>query len=226
MHPGCQTLQIKATLRQHTPPPPMPVCSLGLQVSVCFFCLFSLRFFQSAGEVFWRPWSALGVVRWWFGSHFCDFLEVSGISENVCFTVVKPYFLRSGGVLVPDFFTLCFCIATFTLFSSELCGFVDPQGVHGVPNVSLCSLWCPPVAHQIGVGTTLELPFGLQGCQMGQNGAKSALGAFKMCQKLTKKQKRTPQKLHACGLNVLRFCTFNVRIHFQSNILIVCTFDS
>ena len=145
---------------------------------------------------------------------------------NVCFTIVKPYFLRSGEVLVPDLFTLCFCIVTFTLFSSELCGFVDPQGVHGVPNVSLCSLWCPPVAGQIGVRTTSELPFGLQGCQMGQNGAKSALRAFKMCQKLTKNKKTAPQKLHAFGLNMLRFCTFNVRIHFQSNILIVCTFDS
>ena len=122
------------------PHPPVPVCSLGLQVSVVFVCLFSVRFFSGAGAVFWRAWNALGVVWSWFGPHFCNFLEVLGISENVCFTIVKPYFLRCGGVWVPDFWTLCFCIATFTMFFAKSCGFVDPQGLHGAPNVSHFSI--------------------------------------------------------------------------------------
>ena len=72
-----------------------------------------------------------------FGSHFGDFLEVSGISKNVCFTFVKLYFLRFGRVLVRDFFVLCFCIDTFRIFLKEFYRFVGPQGVHGVPNGSL-----------------------------------------------------------------------------------------
>ena len=50
------------------------------------------------------------------GSHFGDFLEVSRISKNVCFIIVKLYFSRFGRVLVCDFFALCFCIDTFKIF--------------------------------------------------------------------------------------------------------------
>ena len=59
------------------------------------------------------------------------------VSKNVCFIVVEHYFLRFGRVLVRDFFMLCFCIDTPTVFLMDFCGFVRPQGFHGVPNGSL-----------------------------------------------------------------------------------------
>ena len=52
----------------------------------------------------------------------------------MCFSKVKPYFLRSGMVLVRYFFVLCYWIDTFRVFSVEFCGFVGPQGLHGVSN--------------------------------------------------------------------------------------------
>ena len=75
---------------------------------------------------------------------------VSGIFENVCFTKVKPYFLRSGRVLVRDFFVLCFCIDTFTVFLMEFCGFVGPQGLHGVSNGSLLGTLRDQISVELG----------------------------------------------------------------------------
>ena len=47
------------------------------------------------------------------GGHVCDFLGIRLISENVCFSIVKQYFLRFGRVLELVFFVLCFWINTF-----------------------------------------------------------------------------------------------------------------
>ena len=43
-----------------------------------------------------------------FGCHFGDFSRIRFIFENVCFIIVKAYFLRSGRVLDHDSFVLCF----------------------------------------------------------------------------------------------------------------------
>ena len=92
----------------------------------------------------------MGVVWGSLGSHFGDFLEVSWISKNVCFTIVKLYFLRFGRVLVRDFFVLCFCIDTFKVFLVEFCGFVGPQGPHGLPNASLLGTLRDQISAELG----------------------------------------------------------------------------
>ena len=97
------------------------------------------------------PMGRFGVVWGSFGCHFGEFLEVSGISKNVCFIIVKPYFLRFGRVLVRDFFVLCFCIHTFRAFLMEFCGFVGPQGLHGVPNGSLWGTLWEQISAELGV---------------------------------------------------------------------------
>ena len=50
----------------------------------------------------------LGPIFGAFGGHFGDFFRMRWIFENVCFTIVKLYFLRFGRVLDRDFFVLCF----------------------------------------------------------------------------------------------------------------------
>ena len=79
----------------------------------------------------------LGAIWESFGSHFYDFLEIGWISENVCFTIVKPYFLRSGRVWDRDFFVLRFRSHIFDVFLAKLCGFVGFQGPQRTPNGSL-----------------------------------------------------------------------------------------
>ena len=96
------------------------------------------------------PFGAHGVLWGSFGGHFCDFLGISGISKNVCFIIVKLYFLRFGRVLVRDFFVLCFCIHTFRAFLMEFCGFVGPQGLHGVPNGSLLETLREQISAELG----------------------------------------------------------------------------
>ena len=59
------------------------------------------------------------------------------ISENVCFTVVKHYFLRSGRVQIRDFFMSCFRSKIVGTFLVKFFGFVGFQGPHRVPNWSL-----------------------------------------------------------------------------------------
>jgi len=90
-------------------------------LGVCFLVSFSVRLFGVPGGPFGGHWVVLGGHLGSFGSHFGDFLEVSGISKNVCFTIVKPYFLRFRRVLVRDFFVLCFCIDTFRVFFMQFC---------------------------------------------------------------------------------------------------------
>ena len=64
-----------------------------------------------------RSLGALGSILEPFGEHlgvvFITFLGVRGTFENVCFTIVKPYFLRFGRVWDGVFFVLCFWINTF-----------------------------------------------------------------------------------------------------------------
>ena len=62
---------------------------------------------------------------------------VSGIFENVCFTIVKPLFLRFGRVPIRDFFVLRFYSNIFSVFLGKLCGFVGFQGPQRSPNGSL-----------------------------------------------------------------------------------------
>ena len=45
-----------------------------------------------------------GVIWGAFWGHLCDFFRTTRIFQNVCFTIVKQYFLRSGRVLIGDFF--------------------------------------------------------------------------------------------------------------------------
>ena len=92
----------------------------------------------------------MGVIWYPFLSHFRHFLGIGWIFENVCFTEVKPYFLRSGRVLVRDFFVLCFCIDTFRVFSVEFCGFVGLQGLHGVSNGSLLGTLRDQISAELG----------------------------------------------------------------------------
>ena len=66
--------------------------------------------------VFGGPGIAFEAIWGAFGNHFGDFFGVKVIFESVCFTIVKPYFLRYGRVLDRDFFVLCFWIYTFTVF--------------------------------------------------------------------------------------------------------------
>ena len=79
----------------------------------------------------------MGVIWGSFGGHFGDFLVVSGIVENACFILVKLYFLRSGRVLIRDFFVLRFYSNIFSVFLSKFFGFVEFQGPQGIPNGSL-----------------------------------------------------------------------------------------
>ena len=108
------------------------------------------------------PFGAHGALWGSFGGHFSDFLGVSGISKNVCFTAVKPYFLRFGRVMVRDFFVLCFCIDTFRVFLVEFGGFVGPQGLHGVPNGSLWGTLRDQISAELGA---LEAPWFQGGSQ-------------------------------------------------------------
>ena len=57
-----------------------------------------------------------GAIWGAFGDHFCHFFGVRGIFENVCFSIVKLYFLRFGRVLDRVFFVLCLWIDTFEIF--------------------------------------------------------------------------------------------------------------
>ena len=92
----------------------------------------------------------MGAIWYPFWGHFRHFLGIGWIFENVCFTKVKPYFLRSGRVLVRDFFVLCFCIDTFRVFLMEFCGFVGPQGLHGVSNGSLLGTLRDQISAELG----------------------------------------------------------------------------
>ena len=65
------------------------------------------------GWTFAGPWVDFGAIWRAFGSHFGDFLGIRLISENVCFSIVKPYFLRFGRVLVHDLSVLRFSVDIF-----------------------------------------------------------------------------------------------------------------
>ena len=99
--------------------------------------MFSVCFFGGLGGASGGPWVDFGAIGGAFGGHFGAFLGVRWIFENVCFTIVKPYFLRSGRVLDRDFFVLCFLIDTFRELFVVFWRFVGPQGPHGGPNGSL-----------------------------------------------------------------------------------------
>ena len=71
-------------------------------VLLFYFCQGALL--SVSGGPLW----VIGSIWGPFGSDFGDFLRMRWIFENVCFTIVKPYFLRSGKVLDRDFFVLCF----------------------------------------------------------------------------------------------------------------------
>ena len=109
------------------------ICSLS---EVFFSRLFSVRFFGGLGGASGSPWVDFGGIWGVFGSHFAAFLGVRWIFENVCFSIVKPYFLRFGRVLDRDFFVLCFLIDTFWVLFVVFWRFVGLQGSHGGPDGS------------------------------------------------------------------------------------------
>ena len=55
---------------------------------VLFPCLFSVRFLEGAGRVFWRPFGSFW-INFEVGVIFVTFGWIRWISENVSFTVVK-----------------------------------------------------------------------------------------------------------------------------------------
>ena len=71
---------------------------------LCSFCVTVLGGLQGS---FGGHWVDLGAIWEAFRCHFGDFFRLRCIFENVRFTIVKPYFLRSGRVLDHDFFMLC-----------------------------------------------------------------------------------------------------------------------
>ena len=97
----------------------------------------SVRFLEGLGWAFGGHRVDFEVIWGAFWGHFGDFFRVRWIFENVCFTIVKPYFLRSGRVLDRVFFVLCFWIDTFGVLFEVFWRFVGPQGPHGGPNGSL-----------------------------------------------------------------------------------------
>ena len=77
------------------------------------FRSFFVRLFRGLGGSFGGHWVDLGAIWGAFWCNFRDFFRIRWIFKNVCFIIVKPYFLRSGRVLDRDFFVLCFWIYTF-----------------------------------------------------------------------------------------------------------------
>ena len=55
---------------------------------VLLSCLFSVRFLEGAGRVFWRPFGSFW-INFEVGVIFVTFGWIRWISENVSFTVVK-----------------------------------------------------------------------------------------------------------------------------------------
>ena len=92
---------------------------LGWRISI--FCLFGVFFRVRFRFVFLGPLKGpvggsgvdFGAIWGAFGGHFYHFFGVRGTFENVCFSIVKPYFLRFGRVWDGVFFVLCFWINTF-----------------------------------------------------------------------------------------------------------------
>ena len=102
------------------------------------------------GGSFGGPWVDLGAIGGAFLGHFDDFFGIGWIFENLCFTIVKPCFLRSGRVLDRDFFVLRFWICAFRCFLIEFGRFVGPQGAHRVPNGSLLGVLERQISAQFG----------------------------------------------------------------------------
>ena len=87
----------------------------------CIFLSFGSLFFVSVhlfgglGGIFGGHWVHFGVIWVALWGHFSGFFRVRWIFENICFTIIKQYFLRSGRVLDRDCFVLCFWIYAFRL---------------------------------------------------------------------------------------------------------------
>ena len=120
----------------------------------------------------WLPFVLILVPFWW---HFAIFLGVRGSSENHCFTIVKPYFLRFWDVLVRHFLAIFFGYGSrvilfehftvFVLFRSPLGPQMGPFGTPRPPKSypktiqnSLKIHSCPPRGAEggLGVGTPLK----------------------------------------------------------------------
>ena len=93
--------------------------SRSLAKTGSFLCPFRCFFLGHALECLWGPfgghWVDFGGIWGAFWDRFGDFFRAGWVFENVCFIIVKPYFLRFGRILDRDFFVLCFWIYTFTL---------------------------------------------------------------------------------------------------------------
>ena len=63
----------------------------------------------------------------------------------MCFTIVKQYFLKSGRVLIGDFFMFFLRVNTVSYFVSVFLGFLGPKALHRVPNGSLLGDFCDKV---------------------------------------------------------------------------------
>ena len=85
----------------------------------------------------------------------------------MCFTIVKPYFLRSGRVLDRVFFALCFWIDAFGILFEVFWRFVGPQGPHGGPNGSLLGTLRDQISAKLA---TLVAPWFQSGSQAPKRG--------------------------------------------------------
>ena len=93
-------------------------------------CSFSGRVWGGLGG----PLGAIGVDLEGIWTHFGDFFRLRGIFKNICFTIVKLYFLRIGGFQVGDFFLASFlCLFLDPLFMA-LVDFLWSNGRHEGPN--------------------------------------------------------------------------------------------
>ena len=104
--------------------------SLGSLFRVCF-CASFLR-----GP--WWPflfiWLPFGSILSSFWCNFGDFLRMGGICENMCFTIVKQWFLRVRGIPDRSFFLMFFRCCFWVLLFSCFYAFYTFFGAHGLPN--------------------------------------------------------------------------------------------
>ena len=104
--------------------------------------MFSVRFLKVLKGSLGAHRVDLGAIRGAFWGDFGDFFLTMWIFENVCFIIVKLYFLRFGRVLVGDFFLFFLRVNTFSYFVIVFLGFVGPKALHRVPNGSLLGDFC------------------------------------------------------------------------------------
>ena len=114
---GCETFFLQCSSLERA--------SRSLAKTGLFFCFLGTFFRVRFRFVFMGPLKGpvggsgvdFGAIWGAFGGHFYHFFGVRGTFENVCFSIVKPYFLTFGRVWDGVFFVLCFWIDTFGILS-------------------------------------------------------------------------------------------------------------